>query len=100
MLEQGREGPRSIVGAVTLLETSSFGSSWVVPVVSVMIMITLCLCLREGKAHLRIVRFCRQLLIDQREIGLDCPKLISSRKVLIAGFHVFSTSIKPIEALK
>ena len=35
-----------IVGAVTLLGTSSFGSSWVVPVVSVMIMITLCLTLR------------------------------------------------------
>lgn len=30
----------------------------------------------------------RQLLIDQKEIGLDCPKLISCRKVLIAGFQI------------
>lgn len=53
-----------------------------------MIMITFCLTLREDKALLKIARFCRHMLIEQREIGLECQKLISFRKVPIAGFQV------------
>lgn len=82
------KGGTQIAGVGTLSETPCFGSSWVAPVASATITITLCLTLREEKVRLKIVRFYRQEWTDQKEIEQSFRKLSSFRKVLTVGFQV------------